>query len=234
MTMLYRVDSAGQIFHVNRQRTAQIDRPGHRSLPVRPTHSQLYPVNDPGYDNIIAPDVIVTGGRAAYVFAIDARTGDVRWHFPAQGQLLETIAIIGWDVYAPTSNGGLHALDLLTGEERWFVQNVRRFIAASRDRVYVLDLQGRLMCLDRVSGATLFVYDIRRFDHCFVNLETDQIFLLTDGGLIQCLRERQFSEEGKSSLRHRISSREFVEVVKGAEMPKLWWIEETNNNAVER
>jgi len=47
---------------------------------------------------------------------------------------------------------------------------------------------------------------------------------LTNGGLVQCLRERQFSEEGSVSLRHRISSGEFAEVVRGAEMPVLWWL----------
>jgi len=224
MLMQYRVDSAGQTFYMNRQRAAQVDRPGNKSLPVRPSHSQFYPVNEPGFDKIVVPDVVVTGGRAAYIFAIDGRTGDVRWQFPAQGQLLESIAVIGRDVYAPTATGGLHALDLETGKERWFAKNVRRFVSASRDRVYVLDMRNRLVCLDRVSGSSLFVYDIRRFDHCLFNLETDQIFLLTNGGLVQCLRERQFSEEGSVSLRHRISSGEFAEVVRGAEMPVLWWL----------
>ena len=226
---LYRVDSAGQTFYMNQQRTVQIDRPGNKSLPVRPTQSQLYPVNDPGYDNLIVPDVVVTGGRAAYLFAIDARTGDVRWQFPTQGQLLETIAIIGRDVYAPTANGGLHALDLISGQERWFTRNVKRFVAASRERIYVLDMRSRLVCLDRRTGATLFVYDVRRFDHCLLNMETDQIFLITNGGFIQCLRERQFVEGNEVSLRHRISSAEFAEAVKTGEMPKLWWLEETEN-----
>jgi len=227
MFMQYQVDSAGQTFYMNRMRVAQIDRPGNKSLSVRPTHSQVYPVNEPGYDKIVVPDVVVTGGRAAYIFAIDGRTGDVRWQFPAQGQLLESIAVVGRDVYAPTATGGLHALDLETGKERWFTRNVRRFVAASRDRVYVLDLRDRLVCLDRASGVAQFVYDIRRFDHCLFNLETDQIFLLSDSGLVQCLRERQFSEAGGVSLRHRISCREFADVVQGAEMPKLWWLEKS-------
>ena len=230
MTMQYRVDSAGQTFYMNQMRVMQIDRPDNKSLPVRPTHSQAYPINDPGFDNIVVPDVLVTGGRAAYVFAIDGRTGDVRWQFPAQGQLLESIAVIGRDVYAPTVNGGLHALDLESGKERWFTNNVKRFVSASRHRVYVLDRHNRLVCLDRTSGAALFVYDIRRFDHCYFNVETDQIFLLSDSGLVQCLRERPFSEEGVFSLRHRLSCLEFSESVSGGAVPKLWWIEENTEN----
>jgi len=227
MTMLYQVDSAGQTFYMNQMRVAQIDRPGNKALPARPTSSQSYPINEPSFDKMIAPDVVVTGGRAAYVFAIDSRTGDVRWQFPSQGQLLEAIAVIGRDVYAPTATGGLHALDLETGKERWFTRGVQRFVAASRSRVYVMDQRNRLVCLDRASGVTLFVYDVRRFDHCFFNLETDQIFVLTNSGLVQCLRERQFAEDGTTSLRHRISSREFMETVQGADMPTLWWLEET-------
>ena len=225
--MLYRVDSAGQTFYMNPARATQIDRPGNKALLARPTQSQLYPINELNRYNIDASDVIVTGGRAAYVFAIDARTGAVRWQYPTMGQLLEPIAIIGRDVYAPTADGVLHAIDLDTGLERWFTRNVQRFIAASKQRVYVLDRRDRLVCLDRATGATIFVYDIRQFDHYLFNLETDQIFLFTNSGLIQCLRERQFSDAGnESSLRHRISAAEFAEAAHSRVMPTLWWIEE--------
>jgi hypothetical protein len=225
----YRIDSAGQTFYMDQTRTIQIDRPGNKALSARPTLSQLYPVNESNPNNILLPDVVVTGGRAAYVFAIDARTGDVRWQYPTQGQLLEPIAVIGNDVYAPTATGTLHAIDLMTGKERWFTRNVKRFVAASQKRIYVLDQRDRLVCLDRTSGASIFTYDIRRFDHCLFNLETDQIFLLTDSGLIQCLRERQFgtdAENNNTSLRHRVSSIEFADIVKGGDMPAFWWTEE--------
>ena len=226
-TMLYRVDSAGQTFYMNPTRAAQIDRPGNKALLARPTQSQLYPINELDSNRIIASDIIVTGGRAAYVFAIDARTGAVRWQYPTMGQLLEPIAVIGRDVYVPTADGILHAIDLDTGQERWFTRNVQRFLAASKQRVYVLDQRDRLVCLDRATGATIFVYDVRQFDHYLFNLETDQIFLFTNSGLIQCLRERQFSEAGNhSSLRHRISAAEFAEAAHSREMPTLWWIEE--------
>ena len=229
---LYRIDSAGQTFFMDRSRSIQIDRPGNKALTARPTQSQLYPVNELRPDNIIVPPIIVTGGRAAYVFAINTKTGEVHWQYPTQGALLEPIAVIGGDVYAATANGVLHSLDLITGKERWFTKNVKRFVAASQKHVYVLDRRNQLVCLDRASGASLFVYDIRRFDHCFFNLETDQIFLLTDTGLVQCLRERQFESDAGSnaSLRHRISAVEFAEVLKGGEMPRLWWLPDVEDN----
>jgi hypothetical protein len=91
----------------------------------------------------------------------------------------------------------------------------------------VLDRRDRLVCLDRATGATIFVYDIRQFDHYLFNLETDQIFLFTNSGLIQCLRERQFSDAVNApSLRHRISAAEFTEAAHSGVMPTLWWIEE--------
>jgi outer membrane protein assembly factor BamB len=228
MSMIYRIDSAGQSFYMDRTQSIQIDQPGNKALVARPTQSQLYPVNEVGTDKVIAPEVIVAGGRAAYVFVIDARTGDDRWRYPTQGPLLEPIAVIGPDVYAPTSNGVLHALDLRTGKERWIAKNVKRFVAASQNRIYVMDQRGRLVGLERASGASIFVYDIRRFDHCLFNLETDQIFLLTNNGLVQCLRERQFDSDSgrKTSLRHRISAAEFAEAVRGGKQPELWWVNE--------
>ncbi|MCL2005610.1 MAG: PQQ-binding-like beta-propeller repeat protein [Planctomycetaceae bacterium] len=228
MAPVYRVDSAGQMFFVDQTRSIQIDQPGNKELVSRPAHSQHYPANELNPNHIVMPDIIVTGGRAAYVFAIDARTGNVRWRYPTQGQLLEPIAVIGKDVYAPTSTGVMHAFDLLTGEERWAVQNVQRFVSASQNRIYVIDRRGRLVCLDRATGQSIFAYDVRRFDHILFNMETDQIFLLTDTGLIQCLRERQFTDgESAASLRHRISSIEYAEAAKGGgESPKLWWVDE--------
>jgi hypothetical protein len=228
--MLYRVDSAGQTFFLNQTRAAHIDRPGNKALQVRPTHSQLVPLNELNAEKNTAPDVIVTGGRAAYVFAINAQVGDVRWQFPAQGQLQEQIGIVGKDVYAPTANGGLHALDLDRGKQRWFAANIKRFVAASKKFVYVLDQRNRLVSLDRQTGAAVFVYDVRRFDHCLFNIETDQIFLITNTGLIQCLRERQpeLDQESadQSSLRHRYSCADFAAVTKGETVPPLWWIGE--------
>jgi hypothetical protein len=233
MSDVYRIDSAGQTFFMDRSQTIQIDRPGSKVISARPTRSQLYPVNERRPDKIIVPAIIVTGGRAAYVFAINTRSGEVHWQYPTQGQLIEPIAVIGRDVYAPTSNGILHSIDLITGKERWFTKNVKKFVAASQQRIYVLDQRNRLVCLDRASGASLFVYDIRQFDHCFFNLETDQIFLLTDKGLVQCLRERQFASDGGSnaSLRHRISSVEFAEVLRGSEMPPFWWLPDFERGA---
>ena len=232
MSDVYRVDSAGQTFFMDQTRTIQIDRPGNKTLTARPSQSQLYPLNELRPEKIICPDLIVAGGRAAYVFAINTKTGEVRWQYPTQGELLEPIAVIGRDVYAPTANGVLHSIDLLTGQERWFTRNIKRFVAASQKYVYVLDRQNRLVRLDRATGASLFVFDVRQFDHCLFNLETDQIFLLTNKGLIQCLRERQFETDTGSSvsLRHRISAAEFAEVMKKkegeGETPKLWWLQE--------
>jgi len=232
MSDLYRIDSAGQTFFMDRSRTIQVDRPGNKALLARPTQSQLYPVNELRPDKIVVPAITVTGGRAAYVFAINTKTGEVHWQYPTQGQLLEPIAVIGKDVYAPTANGVLHSLDLITGKERWFTKNVKRFVAASQKHVYVLDQRNQLVCLDRASGASLFVFDIRRFDHCLFNLETDQIFLLTDKGLVQCLRERQFESDAGSSasLRHRMSAVEFANALKEGEMPELWWLHEFEEN----
>lgn len=225
--MLYWVDSSGQTFHLDPTRAVQIDRPGNKALLARPTQSQLYPANELDPEFIVSSDVIVTGGRSAYAFAIDARTGAVNWQYPTMGQLLEPIAIIGRDVYIATANGILHAIDLDTGKERWFTRNIKRFVAASKQHVYVLDRRDRLVCLDRATGATRFVYNTRRFDHFLFNIETDQIFLLTDSGLIQCLREKQFADaENSTSLRHRISRTEFTEAVRSGTMPELWWIEE--------
>ncbi|MDR0520362.1 MAG: PQQ-binding-like beta-propeller repeat protein [Planctomycetaceae bacterium] len=233
MILCYRVDSAGRSFFMDPQHSIEIKRPGFNSILAMPTNSQIVVQRNGTVLNTVVPDIIVTGGRASYIFAIEGLTGNVLWQCPAHGPLLEQIGIIGKNVYAPIANGGgMHALDLETGTEKWFVPDVKRFAAASKKYVYVIDKHGKLTALDKEKGHKVFTYDIRQFDRCLFNIETDQIFLIMENGLIQCVREKQKrtgdqSGETDRSLRHRYSCAEFSAEMRDNPLPKLWWLEDS-------
>jgi hypothetical protein len=176
--------------------------------------------------------MVVTGGKTGYVFAVKDRTGEVAWQFAASGPVLERIAVIGTDIYCPTSTGGLHALNLMTGKEQWYAPEIRQFIAASQKRLYTLDNKKRLVVLDRMSGNPVSSFDVHRFDQFFFNIETDQIYVINESGLIQCLQERQpqnaaeetfTANKQRPPLQHRLNCRQYIDVINGKPSPQFYW-----------
>jgi len=59
------------------------------------------------------------GRGKAGVYALDARTGEPRWHFPTAASVKQTVAVAGGLAYAACVDGAIYALDAATGEERW-------------------------------------------------------------------------------------------------------------------
>ena len=69
-----------------------------------------------------------------------------------------------------------------------------RFVAAAKTRVYAADDNGRLVILNAASGAKLDAMPIGQGIDILVNSDTDRIYLISDGGLIQCLHEMEQTE----------------------------------------
>lgn len=234
----YMVDSSSQTFFLGSDRIAHREWTRNKEIVTRPTANQCVPflyTSDQSSNSKI-PSLAVSGSRGAYVFAVRDRTGEVEWQFAANGPILERIAVIGTDVYCPTSPGGLHALNLLDGEQKWFTPDIRKFIAASEKRLYTVDDRSRLVVLDRETGNPLSSFDIRRYDQILFNVETDRIYMINESGLIQCLAERQLRTDdeilGAKSfpvIRHRLSCMQYADILRGEDPPGLYWVDPQDN-----
>ncbi|OPZ87249.1 MAG: Serine/threonine-protein kinase AfsK [bacterium ADurb.Bin429] len=55
----------------------------------------------------------------AGVYALDARTGKVRWHFPTATSIKHTVAVAHGMVYTASVDGQVYAIAADTGKERW-------------------------------------------------------------------------------------------------------------------
>ncbi|MDR1479108.1 MAG: PQQ-binding-like beta-propeller repeat protein [Planctomycetaceae bacterium] len=204
-----------------------VSRPAlNQSVPYFYTETNL------GGQNI--QDLSIIGSKSGYVFAVQNRNGEILWHFAASGAVVERIAVIGADVFVPTANG-LYNLDVRTGKEKWFLSGIRRFVCASRTRVYVQDKHNYLVVLDKRNGGKLFTLDLRGFKELLFNIETDRLYVIDEAGLIQCFAERQADtadERMRSGVRfvpetrHRLSAAQYVEVMSGKELPDLYWVTE--------
>jgi hypothetical protein len=67
----------------------------------------------------LAAGRLLFGTEAGSLYAIDARTGALRWRHAVGSPILSTPAILGSTAYFTTWDDALHAVDLATGRERW-------------------------------------------------------------------------------------------------------------------
>lgn len=236
----YKVDSSSQTFFLDDNEIVRQDWTSNKSIIVRPTSNQCVPYqytsNKLGAAEI--PSMVVVGTKGSYVFAVKDRTGEVAWGFSTKGAVIERIAVVGTDVYCPTEGGGMHAIDLPTGEEKWFSPDIQRFISASKERIYTIDRRNYLTILDRETGNILSSFDARKFGKILFNIETDRLYLISDSGLVQCLAERKpqtLSDLAAAKpipiVRHRLSSEQNMEVRHGARGPKLYWVKSVDGEA---
>ncbi|MDR2761347.1 MAG: PQQ-binding-like beta-propeller repeat protein [Planctomycetaceae bacterium] len=237
---LYCVSSPTKIFRPEKNQIAERDWKIDKKIVARPTTNQTVPYFYSGinFGRDMIPDLSVLGTKLGYVFAIKNRNGEVAWHFVANGAVTEQIAVVGVDVFASTNNG-MYNINILTGKEKWYVPNINKFVCASKARVYTQDKNGFLVILNRKNGSRIASLDLRKFQNLLFNIETDRLFVVDNSGLIQCFAERQTDASSETirygtrsipEIRHRLSASQYAELIRGKEMPDLYWVTELGLN----
>jgi hypothetical protein len=148
----------------------------------------------PNPDLSLDRGLICAASRDGYVHALEEKDGDPLWRFPTAEPILEAPVAIGANIYVATQPGGMYCLNALDGTEKWWAPQVAQFIAASNDRLYVVDKLDRILVLDAASGARLDTIYFPGQDIKLVNIDTDRIYLAARTGLIQCLHEAELAE----------------------------------------
>ena len=133
--------------------------------------------------------IILAATGDGYVNAILEKTGDSLWRFSAGEPLAQPAVIIDERIYAATSLGGLHCIDVKTGGQIWYAPGIVKFTAASKNRVYGVDKIGSIRVLDAATGAQLDIMPASALSDKMLNDDTDRIYLYNSKGLIQCLHE---------------------------------------------
>ena len=133
--------------------------------------------------------VIFGGSSDGYVYAVSERAGEIKWKFATSDPVVDSPVVIEDHVYVTTELGGMFCLNAETGKQVWWAPEVLHFVAAGKQRVYAADKLGRLRILDVRNGATLDTLPTSAMPIKISNGQTDRIYLATEGGMIQCLRE---------------------------------------------
>ena len=114
---------------------------------------------------VLSGDSIIYGGMSGNVVSLDARTGQRRWAQALPGWI-SGVVYDGQAIYACAvgpRTGGIHRLDLLSGEIKWKYlstsNNYWSSAAIEGERLYAGNL-GSLICLDKNSGRCVWAYPL--------------------------------------------------------------------------
>ncbi len=144
---------------------------------------------DPKKKDIGESGMIYGGSSDGYLYALAERNGELQWKFPMSDPVIDSPVVLENRVYATTELGGMFCLDAKTSKQIWWAPEVLHFVAAGKQRVYAADKQGRLRILDSRTGALVDMLPTTAMPIMVSNGQTDRIYLATEGGTIQCLRE---------------------------------------------
>ncbi len=135
------------------------------------------------------PPLVYAASADGYIYAIEEKSGKRRWQYSTGYPARQIPVPLDGNVYAIAELSGMHCLSADTGNERWFSADVAKFISASSTRLYTSDEAGQLLVVDRRSGAHLGRMATELLPIKVQNIQTDRLYLATDTGLLQCLRE---------------------------------------------
>ncbi|MEZ6094069.1 MAG: PQQ-binding-like beta-propeller repeat protein [Pirellulaceae bacterium] len=150
-----------------------------------------------------------------FVYAIDDLNGAVMWNFSLGERVTNAPVPFGDYLFIVTDEHHLYKFDGKTGDVAagWEIpiEGITGIVGASAERLYLKDLVGNIVVVDRVSGQRMGQVDSGSNFASMVNDKTDRIYICTKSGLVQCMRE----VDRERPMFHA----DFVEVV-AAEQPE--------------
>lgn len=132
--------------------------------------------------------------RDGYVYCIRDEKGTIRWQFSVGNPIVEQPMVTGDGVYVIPEIGGLYKLAPDTGDVLWVASGADQFVAASPTRIYTADRAGRMLIFDARNGGRVGWLSTESCPIKVFNRDNDRLYLATETGLIQCLRETQLAQ----------------------------------------
>lgn len=211
LKLMYRISLAPELLFVNKSHLNKVYVDYQNDMNYRPTYN---PKDQSDVNMRKTPPgrggMILVGAQTGFIFAVNDLSGDVDWQFCAGDGVIDPIGLSEEHCYATTYSGSFYCVELKTGKEVWRTDRVRQFIAATASRIYILDVYGNLVALDKASGQRLEAIPLDLGTMTIFNVESDRIYLVAPDGLVQCLHEIESPEP----IRYRETSIQIAERLK--------------------
>jgi hypothetical protein len=134
--------------------------------------------------------LIFLASEDSYLYCVNAENGGVHWDKSFGLPLRLAPRVVDNDLYMLPIRGGIFCMTADSGLRRWWRPKITKFLAASRDVLYVSDYVNNVALLSRETGAVLGALPLQSFSVRMENDRTDRLFLATPTGMIVCLREK--------------------------------------------
>lgn len=145
------------------------------------------------------------------VYAVDEPSGKVNWKFTVGEAIYAQPVALEEKVFVISELSGMYALAGKDGAELWHAPRISQFVSLSPSRVYAVDDLGRLTVLDAETGSRLGSLPLQGVSIKLVNRSTDRIYLASESGMVQCLRE----SSSKSPVKHEPPVLDKAKTIKG-------------------
>ena len=197
LKIVYRVTLSPEVFYADREHYNRVLVPYNNEMNYRPTYC---PFDKSDFNSRKTPPgrggMLLVGAQTGYIFAVNDFSGDVDWQFCAGERVIDPIGLsVDPDnpsadcCYATTYLGNFFCVKLKDGTEVWRTERVRQFVAATPSRIYVQDVYGDLVALDKQTGKEVSRISMDIGTYAVFNVESDRIYLVAPDGLVQCLHE---------------------------------------------
>ncbi len=127
------------------------------------------------------------------VFAIDEQRGSIVWEYATGRRIIEPPFVRSGNVFVISADHKMFKIDANSGQlaSGWEVplDGISRFVGLSKERIYALDAIGQLVSVDFATGAKLATIASPPLTLVLPNIESDRLYVGSEGGLLQCLRE---------------------------------------------
>ena len=149
-------------------------------------------------DAIVSPPAYADGmffvaSLDGFLYAVDEERGVVVWQFSTGHAIAQAPVVLGDFVFVINEKREMFKIGTKSGLEAPGWENPRndvdRFIAAGKENMYLVDRFGNLMVMSQDAGATLSTVRIGGVKSILPNLENDRLYMVSDRGTIQCIRE---------------------------------------------
>ncbi len=136
---------------------------------------------------------LFVAAKDGYAYGIDESRGALLWQFSTGQRLMQSPIPLGNYVYLITDEHQMFKLFADTGilAPGWSppVEDVSRFVGASKDKIYVQNKVGQIVALNHSNGKKVSSIGSLSTDLILPNYQSDRLYVGNGSGSVQCLRE---------------------------------------------
>lgn len=128
-----------------------------------------------------------------FVYCVDQEQGRLLWEVTTGSGITQSPVPIGNFLYVVSLTNQLFKIESDSGRfsENWDepIGGISHFLSATTKSIFALDVKNHLLVIDKSSGKFTGSVAIGTIDRVLTNYQTDRIYLASDDGQIECVRE---------------------------------------------